>query len=130
MDFNTTETRIIFDEHRKIQRIIPVVRNDAHRLIEECMLAANVATARFLEKEAIPTLYRVHPAPADDKLVALRSFLGEFGLNLGGGDKPTPKDFQNTLAIVGDKPERHLIETVILRSLKQAQYKLLTQWAV
>jgi ribonuclease R len=122
MDFNTTETRIIFDENRKIQRIIPVIRNDAHRLIEECMLAANVATARFLEKEEIPTLYRVHPAPADDKLEALRLFLGEFGLNLGGGKKPTPKDFQNTLISVGDKPERHLIETVMLRSLKQAQY--------
>ncbi|MDF1645613.1 MAG: ribonuclease R [Legionellaceae bacterium] len=122
MDFNTTETRIIFDEHRKIERIIPVIRNDAHRLIEECMLAANVATARFLEKADIPTLYRVHPAPADDKLIALRQFLGEFGLTLTGGKKPTPKNFQATLLAVGEKPERHLIETVMLRSLKQAQY--------
>ena len=122
MDFSTTETRIIFDENRKIQRIVPVIRNDAHRLIEECMLAANVATARFLEKANIPTLYRVHPAPAEDKLVALRQFLGEFGLTLGGGKKPTPKDFQTTLLAVGDRPERHLIETVMLRSLKQAQY--------
>ena len=122
MDFDTTETRIVFDEHRKIQRIVPVIRNDAHRLIEECMLAANVATARFLEKSGIPTLYRVHPAPAEDKLTALRQFLGEFGLTLGGGKKPSPKDFQKTLTLVGDKPERHLIETVMLRSLKQAQY--------
>ncbi len=122
MDFSTTETRIVFDENRKIQQIIPVIRNDAHRLIEECMLAANVATARFLEKANIPTLYRVHPPPADDKLIALRLFLGEFGLTLGGGKKPTPKDFQKTIMSVADKPERHLVETVMLRSLKQAQY--------
>ncbi len=122
MDFSTTETRIVFDENRKIQRIIPVVRNDAHRLIEECMLAANVATARFLEKADIPILYRVHQPPAEDKLLALRQFLGEFGLTLGGGKKPSPKDFQVTLTKVGERPERHLIETVMLRSLKQAQY--------
>ena len=122
MDFDTTETRIEFDENRKIQRIVPVIRNDAHRLIEECMLAANVATANFLEKAKIPTLYRVHPAPEEEKVVALRQFLGEFGLQLSGGKKPTPKDFQRTLASIGDRPERHLIETVMLRSLKQAQY--------
>ncbi|MGQ3890740.1 ribonuclease R [Legionella sp. CNM-4043-24] len=122
MDFDTTETRIEFDEHRKIQQVVPVVRNDAHRLIEECMLAANVATARFLEKAEIPTLYRVHTTPDEDKILALRQFLGELGLQLDGGKKPHPKDFQKTLASIGDKPERHLIETVMLRSLKQAQY--------
>lgn len=122
MDFDTTETKIEFDENRKIQRIVPVIRNDAHRLIEECMLAANVATAKFLEKAEIPTLYRVHAAPEEDKITSLRQFLGELGLQLGGGKKPTPKDFQATLASIGDKPEKHLIETVMLRSLKQAQY--------
>ena len=122
MDFDTTETRIEFDENRKIQRIVPVIRNDAHRLIEECMLAANVATARFLEKAKIPTLYRVHPAPEADKILALRKFLGELGLQLGGGKKPHPKDFQTTLSAIGGRPEKHLIETVMLRSLKQAQY--------
>ena len=122
MDFDTTETRIEFDENRKIQQIVPVIRNDAHRLIEECMLVANVATARFLEKAKIPTLYRVHAAPEEDKIIALRKFLGELGLQLGGGKKPTPKDFQQTLAAIGDRPEKHLIETVMLRSLKQAQY--------
>jgi len=122
MDFDTTETRIEFDENRKIQRIVPVIRNDAHRLIEECMLAANVATARFLEKAKIPTLYRVHAAPEEDKIVALRKFLGEMGLQLSGGKKPSPKDFQRTLSDLGDRPEKHLIETVMLRSLKQPQY--------
>lgn len=122
MDFDTTETRIEFDDNRKIQKIVPVIRNDAHRLIEECMLAANVASARFLEKADIPTLYRVHTTPDEDKIAALRQFLGEMGLKLGGGKKPHPKDFQTTLASIGDKPEKHLIETVMLRSLKQAQY--------
>lgn len=122
MDFDTTETRIAFDENRKIQRIVPVIRNDAHRLIEECMLAANVATADFLHKANIPTLYRVHAAPEEDKIIALRKFLGELGLQLGGGMKPSPKDFQTTLVAIGDRPEKHLIETVMLRSLKQAQY--------
>ncbi|HFD2272577.1 TPA: ribonuclease R [Legionella pneumophila] len=122
MDFETTETRIEFDENKKIKCIVPVIRNDAHKLIEECMLAANVATARFLEKAEIPTLYRVHAAPEEDKITALRQFLGELGLSLGGGRKPGPKDFQRTMNMIGDRPEKHLIETVMLRSLKQAQY--------
>jgi ribonuclease R len=122
MDFETTETRIEFDENRKIQRIVPVIRNDAHRLIEECMLAANVATARFLEKAEIPTLYRVHATPDEEKIAALRLFLGELSLQLGGGKKPHPKDYQKVLATLKDRPEKHLIETVMLRSLKQAQY--------
>lgn len=122
MDFETTETRIEFDENKKIKLIVPVIRNDAHKLIEECMLAANVATARFLEKAEIPTLYRVHAAPEEDKITALRQFLGELGLQLSGGKKPTPKDFQLTMSTIGDRPEKHLIETVMLRSLKQAQY--------
>jgi ribonuclease R len=122
MDFDTTETRIIFNEHRKIDCIIPVIRNDAHRLIEECMLAANVATARFLKKSEITTLYRVHAPPEPDKVLALRQFLGEFGLHLSGQKKPTPKDFQKTLESLHRRPEKHLVETVMLRSLKQAQY--------
>ncbi|WP_045107200.1 ribonuclease R [Legionella hackeliae] len=122
IDFDTTETSIEFDENRKIKRIVPVVRNDAHRLIEECMLAANVATARYLERAQIPTLYRVHSLPDEEKINALRLFLGELGLRLGGGKKPHPKDFQKTMGDIGDRPERHLIETVMLRSLKQAQY--------
>ncbi len=122
MDFDSTETRIEFDDNRKIQRIVPVVRNDAHRLIEECMLAANVATARFLEKAGVPSLYRVHAAPEEEKVLALREFLQEMGYALGGGKKPSPKDFQYTLQTVADKPEKHLIETVMLRSLKQAKY--------
>lgn len=122
MDFDTTETKIVFDEQRKIQKIVPLIRNDAHRLIEECMLAANMATANFLQKAQIPTLYRVHAAPEADKITALRKFLGEMGLQLMGGKKPQPKDFQKTMLSIGERPEKQLIETVMLRSLKQAQY--------
>lgn len=122
MDFDSTETKIEFDDNRKIQRIVPLIRNDAHRLIEECMLAANVAVARYLEKEKIPTLYRVHAAPEEEKVTALRQFLGELGLELSGGKVPRPKDFQRTLAAIEGRVDAHLIETVMLRSLKQAQY--------
>ena len=93
MDFETTETRIEFDENKKIKCIVPVIRNDAHKLIEECMLAANVATARFLEKAEIPTLYRVHAAPEEDKITALRQFLGELGLQLGWWQKTRSQRF-------------------------------------
>lgn len=122
IDFDTTETRIEFDDQRKIQQIVPVIRNDAHRLIEECMLAANVAVARFLEKAKIPILYRVHAPPEEDKIIALRQFLGPLGLQLGGGKKPHPKDFQKTMVSLGERPDKHIIETVMLRSLRQAQY--------
>jgi len=122
MDFETTETKIEFDEHKKIKNIVPVVRNEAHKIIEECMLAANVATARFIQKAKIPSLYRVHEAPDIDKISALREFLGALGLSLGGGKKPHPKDFQQTLNAAENRPDKHLIETVMLRSMKQAQY--------
>ncbi len=122
IDFDTVETRIIFDEHRKIQQISPVIRNDAHRLIEECMLAANVAVAEFLAKSNLPILYRVHPPPEEEKIAVLREFLSELGFRLTGGERPAPKDFQKTLASLGERPEKKLIEMVMLRSLKQAQY--------
>ncbi len=122
MDFDSTETRIIFNQKRKIEKIIPLMRNDAHRLIEECMLAANVATAKFLQKAKIPTLYRTHAPPESEKITALRDFLGEFGLTLSGGEKPSPKDYQNTIRRLDNRPEKHLVETVMLRSLKQAHY--------
>lgn len=122
VDFSTTETYIEFDDQRKIKRIVPIIRNEAHRLIEECMLAANVSAAHFLAKAKIPILYRVHPSPDETKINALRIFLGELGLQLGGGKKPHPKDFQQVLQNIEHRPERHLIETVMLRSLKQAEY--------
>ncbi|KAI2691862.1 ribonuclease R [Pseudomonas sp. TNT3] len=123
IDFETQETRIIFGTERKIAEIRPTVRNDAHKLIEECMLAANVATAEFLKKHEIPALYRVHNGPPPERLEKLRAFLGELGLSLHKGkDGPSPKDYQALLASIKDRPDFHLIQTVMLRSLSQAVY--------
>ncbi len=122
-DFDSTETRIVFGENKKIREIVPVQRNDAHRLIEECMLCANVSAARLLEAAEIPALYRVHQGPNPDKLDNLREFLREMGLTLPGGDTPTPGDYQHVIKEMGDRPDRHLLQTVLIRSLMQAMYQ-------
>jgi ribonuclease R len=122
IDFETQETRIIFGDERKIAEIRPTVRNDAHKLIEECMLAANVATAEFLQKHEMPALYRVHDGPPPERLEKLRAFLGELGLSLHKGKDPSPKDYQALLASIAGRPDFHLIQTVMLRSLSQAVY--------
>jgi ribonuclease R len=123
IDFETVETRILFDQARKIDAIVPVHRNDAHKLIEECMLCANVATARFFLAADLPILYRVHEGPSEQKLENLRGFLGELGLELSGGEKPTPSQYQNLLAQVADRADAHVIQTMMLRSLSQAVYQ-------
>ncbi|MEE3169791.1 MAG: ribonuclease R [Pseudomonadota bacterium] len=122
IDFETTETKIVFDAERKIEEIVPVHRNDAHKIVEECMLCANVATARFLKKHRVPALYRVHEGPSEERLNAVRLFLGELGLQLGGGDKPTSADYQALLNEVADRPDANVIQMVMLRSLSQAVY--------
>ncbi len=122
IDFDTTETRIVFGENKKIEQIVPVQRNDAHRLIEECMLMANVATASFLQKHKIPILYRVHDKPKLEKLTALREFLGELGLSLKGGDTPEASHYGELLGQIKERPDAHLIQTVLLRSMNQAVY--------
>jgi ribonuclease R len=122
IEFETTETRIVFGEGKKIERIEPTVRNDAHRLIEECMIAANVAAAKFLAKHKMPTLYRVHDVPKEEKLADLREFLGELGLHLPGGDSPEAGDYAKVLREVQNRPDAHLIQTVMLRSMNQAVY--------
>lgn len=123
IDFETVETRILFDENRKISQIVPVVRNDAHKLIEECMLAANVCAARFLEKHELPGLYRVHEGPREEKLANLRTFLGELGLSLPGQGMPRPEDYQALLQSIEGRSDANLIQTVMLRSLSQAMYQ-------
>jgi len=122
IDFETTETRIVFGTERKIESIVPVERNDAHRLIEECMILANVAAADFLKTHKLPVLYRVHEGPGHEKLSELREFLRELGLTLAGGEQPEPKHYARLIETVCDRPDRHLIETVLLRSLSQALY--------
>ena len=122
IDFETIETRMLFDAERKIEQIIPAERTDAHRLIEECMLCANVCAARFIESSKLPGLYRVHEPPKDTKLASLREFLGELGLGLSGGDEPTPKDFQKLLQHIAGRPDAEVIQTVVLRSMNRAEY--------
>lgn len=122
MSFDTTETQIVFDEQKKIKKIVPLIRNEAHCLIEECMLAANVAAARFVKRNKVPALYRVHTPPNEEKIEKLRAFLGGFGLTLRGGKQPKPKDYCDTLAMLEGREDKTLIETVMLRSLTQAQY--------
>jgi ribonuclease R len=122
MDFDTQETVIEYGADRKIERILPTERNDAHRLIEECMISANVAAARFLQRHKLPGLYRIHEGPSEDRLNKLRAFLGELGLGLGGGEQPSPRDYTRLLERVRDRPDAHLIQTVMLRSLAQAIY--------
>lgn len=123
MDFDTTETRIVFGEDRKIREIVPVYRNDAHRLIEECMLCANVAAARLLEDSKLPALYRVHEGPNPDKLENLRMFLKELDLHLPGGDKPEPADYQYVIKQMAGRPDSVLLQTMLIRSLMQAKYQ-------
>ncbi len=122
IDFDTTETRIVFGENKKIEQIVPVVRNDAHKLIEECMLMANVATAEYLKRNDIPILYRVHDKPKLEKLTALREFLGELGLSLKGGDAPEAADYAELMHQIKGREDAHLIQTVMLRSMNQAVY--------
>lgn len=122
IDFESTETKIIFSGERKIERIVPVKRNRAHRLIEECMIAANVEAAKFTERCKLPTLYRVHQDPDGGKILALREFLALRSLSLGGGAEPKAGDFAKVLAAAKDRPDISLVQTILLRTLMQARY--------
>jgi ribonuclease R len=122
IDFETVETRMIFDPKGKIEKIVAEPRNDAHRIIEECMLAANVCAGNFLAEHAHPALYRVHDVPAAEKVAALRDFLAEIGLQLPGGEIPRPKDYAELLEKIRKRPDFVLLQTILLRSLKQAVY--------
>ncbi len=122
IDFETVETRMLFDAKGKIERIVSEPRNDAHRLIEECMLAANVCAGGLLAAHAHPALYRVHDVPAAEKVAALRDFLAEIGLSLPGGEIPRPRDYAQLLEKIRRRPDFALLQTILLRSLKQAVY--------
>ncbi|MFZ1575505.1 MAG: ribonuclease R [Chromatiaceae bacterium] len=122
IDFDTTETRFEFTDQGRIAAIHPLIRNDAHRLIEECMLAANVAAARYFERQKMPALFRIHETPKEEKLNDLRQFLNELGLTLPGGKKPTTQDYAALLESVRERSDHRLIQTVLLRSMQQAMY--------
>jgi ribonuclease R len=122
IDFETVETRMLFDAKGKIEKIVAEPRNDAHRLIEECMLAANVCAGGLLAGRAHPALYRVHDVPSAEKVAALRDFLAEIGLTLPGGEIPRPRDYAQLLEKIRKRPDFALLQTILLRSLKQAVY--------
>ncbi|OGT42807.1 MAG: ribonuclease R [Gammaproteobacteria bacterium RIFCSPHIGHO2_12_FULL_37_34] len=122
IDFDLPETKIVFGKNRKIEKIIPYERFDSHRVIEECMLCANICAARFLEKNKQPGLYRVHEGPTEEKLRDLRRFLNEMGLKMPGHREPIPADYSAILRSVQDRPDAHMIQTILLRSMSQAVY--------
>jgi ribonuclease R len=122
IEFDSAETIMIFNDNGKIDRIEPVVRNEAHRLIEECMLAANVCASDFLKEHEQPALYRIHEGPTPEKLEALRTFMGEFGFGVGGGDTPHAKDYGKLITRFKGRPDEQLLQTVLLRSMQQAVY--------
>ena len=124
IEFDTTETKIEFTDDKRISNIKPLIRNDAHKIIEECMIAANVCAARYILKHKLPSLYRVHEPPNDEKIEDLRGFLGELNLKLGAPQKKiSSKDYSELTDQLKGREDSHLIQTLLLRSLKQAQYR-------
>ncbi|MCK5696933.1 MAG: ribonuclease R [Gammaproteobacteria bacterium] len=123
IDFETVETQIVFGDDKKIEKLAPIIRNEAHRVIEECMLAANVSAANFLLKNKIAALYRNHKGPSEEKLKALKEFLSPLGLVLRGGDEPQAKDYSKLLNEIKERPDFEILQTVMLRSLSQAVYE-------
>jgi ribonuclease R len=122
IEFETQESKFVFNAQRKIDHIVPIVRNDAHKLIEECMIMANVATASFLQEHKAEGLYRIHDEPDADRLLAFKSYLSEVGIQHDLGDDVTPGLLGRVLSKVGERPDQELIQTMLLRSMKQAVY--------
>lgn len=122
IDFDAPETELEFDDSGKIVGVRPTARNDAHRLIEECMLAANVCAADYLIAHQQPALFRIHGGPTPEKLENVREFLRGMGLGLGASEDPTAKDYAALLDSVRERPDAGLLQTILLRSLSQAVY--------
>ncbi len=122
VDFETTETQIVCDESGRIEKIIPRVRNDAHKLIEEAMLAANVCSADFILQSKHPGLFRVHEGPTPEKIDVLRGYLKATGVGLSVSDSPKPGEFQAIAEATKDRPDAQQIHSMLLRSMSQAVY--------
>ena len=121
--FETQESIFIFNEDKKIASVEALIRNDAHKIIEECMILANVATAKFIEKHEIPGLFRVHEKPNEDKYRNFITYLNELGLSMPVKAEPEPRDYGEILARVAGRPDQELIQTMLLRSMRQAVYQ-------
>ncbi len=122
IDFETTETQIVCDDNGRIEKIIPRTRNDAHRLIEEAMLAANTCSADFSQSAKHHSLYRVHEGPTPEKRQTLQAYLRSLGIGMGISDDPTPREFQQLAEATKDRPDAQQIHTMLLRSMQQAIY--------
>lgn len=122
IDLDSIETKIIFDAQQKIEKIIPAERNLAHKMIEECMLVANVATAKYLLRHKLVSLFRIHEPPKLEKVEKFRDYLKELGLKLTLSDKTAPKDYEKLLSRIRERPDQHIIKLLLLRTLSQAQY--------
>ena len=122
VDFDTTETQIVCDDSGRIEKIIPRTRNDAHRLIEEAMLAANVCSADFIQQSKHPGLFRVHEGPTPEKKELLRNYLKALGLGMSVSEDPMPMDFQRIALATKERPDAQQIQTMLLRSMQQAIY--------
>jgi ribonuclease R len=122
VDFDTVETQIICDENGRIEQIVPRVRNDAHRLIEEAMLAANVCSADFIQQSGHPGLYRVHEGPTPEKRQILNAYLKAMAVGMSVSEDPAPMEFQKIAEATKDRPDAQQIQTMLLRSMQQAIY--------
>lgn len=122
IELDTIETKFIFNAQGRIESIEPIQRNDAHKIIEECMILANIAAANFVAKHHEPALYRIHAQPSEEKLTSFRTFIRECGLTLSGGTTPSPFDYAKLMEKVKLRPDKELIQTMLLRSLSQAVY--------
>jgi len=123
LELDTPELKLKFDAQGRVAALVEQPRNDAHRLIEECMIAANVAAARFLDRHKVPTLYRVHGLPEIDRLETLRQFMREFGLWLPPADEIKPEHLRDLLQKIGERTDAGLISTAVIRSMPQAVYQ-------
>ncbi len=122
ISFESEEAKFIFNAERRIERIEQTQRNDAHKLIEECMILANISAARFVEKAQEPALFRIHDKPTTEAITSFRTVLAELGLELPGGNKPEPRDYAELLTSIADRPDAEMLQTMLLRSMKQAVY--------
>ncbi|MFC4700748.1 ribonuclease R [Glaciecola siphonariae] len=122
IEFETQETKFVFNAQRKIEHIVPLVRNDAHKIIEECMIMANVCAAQYIEKNKAETLFRVHDKPDADRLLSFRNYLREIGVEFTASEEPSPHDFTRIISKTANRIDKELIQTMLLRSMKQAVY--------